>query len=140
MKNFNFALAILIFPILVQNTFCEKIFRDSASMSEKTVMKLRSELSQKQDEINRQKVEIEQLKSEKELLQNGENIVAAGFGSGAEVFVYMLLFSITVGTVSAFVVRRKTRSLCHCLNRRKKLLKKQKMEEKALNFAPNARN
>lgn len=95
-------------------------------MEKNSIIELQNRLTEKQDEINELKEELANERS------NGSStgFLSAGFGSGPAIFLYMLLFSIAVGVISTVVVRRKTQSLCHCLNRRKKMLEKQKMLQK----------
>ncbi|HMQ78312.1 MAG TPA: hypothetical protein PKE39_00865 [Ignavibacteria bacterium] len=76
-----------------------------------------AEFVSKDSEIASLKNEIEMLKAEKELK-------TAGIGSAAVNVLVLLLFSASAGILSAYYVKRKTRSLCHCNNRRLKLMKK----------------
>ncbi len=76
------------------------------------------------DELSPKDKEIASLKSEIEVLKSGNEINSAGLNSIAVNVLIMLLFSAGVGFISAFWVKRRTRSLCHCSNRRLKQLKK----------------
>ncbi len=76
------------------------------------------------DELSAKDKEIAALKSEIEVLKSGNEINSAGLNSIAVNVLIMLLFSAGVGVISAFWVKRRTRSLCHCRNKRLKQLKK----------------
>ena len=70
--------------------------------------------------------EIESLKQEIETLRAEKEINSAGFNSPAVNILVILLFSSAAGIAAAYWTKRKTRSMCHCNNRRIKMLKKMK--------------
>ncbi|MBE2228668.1 MAG: hypothetical protein IAE93_15030 [Ignavibacteria bacterium] len=76
------------------------------------------------DELSTKDKEIAALKSEIEILKSGKEINSAGLNSIAVNILIMLLFSAGVGFISAFWVKRRTRSMCHCHIKRLKLMKK----------------
>ncbi|HMT10515.1 MAG TPA: hypothetical protein PKA39_02705 [Ignavibacteria bacterium] len=94
-----------------------------------SIIELENRLTEKQNEINELKQE---LANERSQSSNNEGFLSAGFSTSPAALIFMLLFSIAVGAVSTVIVKRRTQSLCHCLNRRKKLLKKQKNARKQL--------
>lgn len=70
--------------------------------------------------------EIEFLKQEIQILKAEKVIYSAGLSSPAVNILVILLFSSAAGIATAYWTKRKTRSLCHCNNRRMKMLKKMK--------------
>ena len=127
MKQLHSALIIAIFFIFTANTFPAG---REIEIEKNSIIELENRLAEKQAEINDLQAELSSMRSENIAFGEAGSFLLAGFGNSSAVFMYMLLFSIAVGVVSTVVVKRKTQSLCHCLNRRKKLLKKQKMLEK----------
>ncbi len=124
MKYLHFTFIILLFLISIQPAFSAgKV----TAVERSSIIELENRLAEKENEINELKQE---LANERSQNSNNAGFLSAGFSSSPAALIYMLLFSIAVGVISTMVVKRRTHSLCHCLNRRKKLLKKQKMLEK----------
>lgn len=74
--------------------------------------------------------EIADLKHEIEILKSERDLKKAGLNQYAVNVLILLLFSAATGLISAYFVKRRTRSFCHCNNRRLKQLKKIALENK----------
>lgn len=70
--------------------------------------------------------EIESLNYRINMLNANKMVSTAGIGSITGDILLMLLFAAAASFVSAYIMKRKTRSLCHCNNRRLKQLKNRK--------------
>lgn len=92
-------------------------------MSLQSAEETKIELSNKDKEIAALKSEIDELKTAKELNSAGLNSLPVNI-------LIMLLFSAGVGFISAFWIKRKTLSMCHCHIKRLKLMKKMAASKK----------
>ncbi len=93
------------------------------AMSIQSMTAQNDDLAAKDSEIADLKHEIEILKSERDLKKAGLNQYAVNV-------LILLLFSAATGLISAYFVKKRTRSFCHCNNRRMKQLKKIAPENK----------
>lgn len=138
MKNRKLSITLkaaifIISAFIARDVFCsgEQFYTD-LNCNENTASNMESSLNILNKELEMKNAEIEKLRNENNELRERADVQTAGINPGVVSISLILMFSAVTGFVSVTIAKRKTRSLCHCNNRRMKLMKMNKNQNNIL--------
>lgn len=124
-RNINIILKSAVFFILAfiaRDVFCSNT-QDNSGIKENIACNIEYGSGSQAEQIDQMNAEIEKLKYENNELRSRQDVQTAGINPGIISISLILMFSALTGVISVTVAKRRTRSLCHCNNRRIKLMK-----------------
>ncbi len=132
MKKVNFiiiqAAVFFVISFIARDVFCSSyMYSSDINPGRDISCNIESNVRSLSDQLDQKNAEIEMLKNENNELRERQDIQTAGTNPGGFLSISLILmFSAITGVISVTIAKRRTRSLCHCNNRRIKLMKMNK--------------